>query len=229
MGLMGRILGAGGAAREVGAAVTGVAEVFVGNRAEREAAEAGQLTATLGEYAAEFAGPRTGWFDGFVNGLNRLPRPMLAISTLALFGYAMAARPAFRCECGGWRWCPSRCGGCSARSCRSTSARANCTTDGRASPRPRRRRWRSPRPLAASNWMRHPNWRRRARRARPIRGGRPSLAVRLLADVAEGNAHTGRGHRPQCDPAPKATPVVAVRAADPNFNAAVEEWRRLNG
>ena len=38
MGLMGRILGAGGAATSVGAAVTGVAEVFVGNRAEREAA-----------------------------------------------------------------------------------------------------------------------------------------------------------------------------------------------
>ena len=29
-------------------------------------------------------------FDGFVNGLNRLPRPLLALGTLALFGYAMS-------------------------------------------------------------------------------------------------------------------------------------------
>ena len=39
--------------------------------------------------SAEFAGAGTGWFDRLVNGLNRLPRPMLAFGTLALFGYAM--------------------------------------------------------------------------------------------------------------------------------------------
>jgi hypothetical protein len=42
------------------------------------------------QYGAEFAGPGGGWFDRFVDGLNRLPRPMLALGTLGLFVYAMA-------------------------------------------------------------------------------------------------------------------------------------------
>ena len=33
--------------------------------------------------------PANGWFDQFVNGLNRLPRPTLALSTVWLFGNAM--------------------------------------------------------------------------------------------------------------------------------------------
>ena len=45
--------------------------------------------AALGQLAAEFARPQRGWFDGFVDGLNRLPRPMLALSVLGLFGMAM--------------------------------------------------------------------------------------------------------------------------------------------
>ena len=32
---------------------------------------------------------RSGAFDRFINGLNRLPRPMLALGTLGLFVYAM--------------------------------------------------------------------------------------------------------------------------------------------
>ena len=55
MGLIGTILGAGGAARQVGAAVGGVAEVFVGNRAEREADAAARALATVAEFGAEFA------------------------------------------------------------------------------------------------------------------------------------------------------------------------------
>jgi len=46
--------------------------------------------AALGEYGAEFQSAGDGWFDRFVNGLNRLPRPMLALGTLGLFAYAMA-------------------------------------------------------------------------------------------------------------------------------------------
>jgi hypothetical protein len=83
MGLIGNILGAGTAARRIGEAVGGVAEVFAGNRAARDAAAVGQL-------GAEFAAPGATRFDAFVNGLNRLPRPLLALGTLGLFGYAMA-------------------------------------------------------------------------------------------------------------------------------------------
>ena len=43
MALIGSILGLGRTAEQVGAAVGNVAEVFVGNRAEREAAAAGRL------------------------------------------------------------------------------------------------------------------------------------------------------------------------------------------
>jgi hypothetical protein len=83
MGVIGKILGAGRAAG-------GVAEVFLGNRAEREAM-AGQLaTATVQQFDAEFARSGSSRFDGFVNGLNRLPRPLLALSTIGLFAYAMA-------------------------------------------------------------------------------------------------------------------------------------------
>ena len=41
------------------------------------------------EFGAEFAAPSLGGFDRVVNGLNRLPRPMLAFGTIGLFVYAM--------------------------------------------------------------------------------------------------------------------------------------------
>src|SRR6185503_5880738 len=82
--------GSARAVREVSEAVGGIAEVFVGNRAEREAAAAAGLTASLGQYGAEFTSAGDGPFDRFVNALNRLPRPMLALGTLGLFVYAMA-------------------------------------------------------------------------------------------------------------------------------------------
>jgi len=95
MGLIGTILGAGGAAARVGEAVGGVAEVFVGNRAEREADASSRALATVAEFGAEFARAPAGRWDGFVNGLNRLPRPLLALGTLGLFAYAMAAPAGF--------------------------------------------------------------------------------------------------------------------------------------
>jgi hypothetical protein len=95
MGMIGNILGAGAAARQIGEAVGGVAEVFAGNRAARETAEAAALSGAMTQYGAEFASVGSGWFDRFVNGLNRLPRPMLALGTLALFVYAMVEPAGF--------------------------------------------------------------------------------------------------------------------------------------
>lgn len=95
MGVIGSILSMGSAARGVGETVGSVAEVFVGNEAERDAAAAQVLAGAVGQFSAEFAHPGGGRFDGFVNGLNRLPRPMLALSTLGLFVYAMAAPAGF--------------------------------------------------------------------------------------------------------------------------------------
>lgn len=71
-------------------AVRETVEVF------RENAEAGAQRATqvqmgaLDQFAAEFVVPRRGWFDRFMDGLNRLPRPALALGTLGLFVTAMA-------------------------------------------------------------------------------------------------------------------------------------------
>ncbi len=61
----------------------------------RENAEAGAQRAhavqgqAMAQYGAEFAHPRHGKFDRFMDGLNRLPRPMLALGTLGLFVTAM--------------------------------------------------------------------------------------------------------------------------------------------
>ncbi len=65
------------------------AEVF------RENAEAGAQraqtiqTQAMTQFGAEFGAPRKGWFDRFMDGLNRLPRPALALGTLGLFVSAM--------------------------------------------------------------------------------------------------------------------------------------------
>ena len=69
--------------------VAQTAEVF------RENAEAGAVRAadarasSLAQFAAEFAQPRRGIFDRVVDGLNRLPRPALALGTIWLFISAM--------------------------------------------------------------------------------------------------------------------------------------------
>ena len=47
MGLIGQIFGMGGAAKQIGEAVGGVAEVIVGNRAERDAAAAAQIAGAV--------------------------------------------------------------------------------------------------------------------------------------------------------------------------------------
>ena len=60
----------------------------------RENAEAGaqrdhdRATAALAQFGAEFTGRRS-WFDALVDGVNRLPRPMMALGTIGLFVAAM--------------------------------------------------------------------------------------------------------------------------------------------
>jgi len=90
MGLISRLIGGPSATSALGQAATGVAEVFVPNATKAMQAAQDAYLAALGEHGAEFQYARDGLFDRFVNGLNRLPRPMLALGTLALFIYAMA-------------------------------------------------------------------------------------------------------------------------------------------
>lgn len=89
MGLIGKILGIGNSAEKIGSAVERVVEVFVPNRTKIEDYVYKHRQASLEQLAAEYKLHSNGWFDQFVNGLNRLPRPILALSTVGLFGYAM--------------------------------------------------------------------------------------------------------------------------------------------
>lgn len=88
--LFGAIFGSAGGARALGDGVTKVAEVFRPNATRALELGADAYEAAHASHLAEFQYARPGWFDTFVNGLNRLPRPMLALGTLALFVYAMA-------------------------------------------------------------------------------------------------------------------------------------------
>lgn len=82
-GILGLVFGGG---RNV---VRETVEVFSEN------AEAGAVRAStmqgqaMQQFAAEFTVPRKGWFDRFMDGVNRVPRPALALGTLGLFVSAM--------------------------------------------------------------------------------------------------------------------------------------------
>ncbi len=89
MGVIDRIFGGAAATTALGQAATGVAEVFVPNATKKMQAAQAAYIAALDEHGAEFKYAAPGAFDRFVNGLNRLPRPMLALGTLGLFIYAM--------------------------------------------------------------------------------------------------------------------------------------------
>ncbi|MWD30006.1 carboxylesterase, partial [Aquicoccus sp. SCR17] len=93
MGMIGGVLGGlvealFGGGRNV---LRETAEAFRPN-AEAEARRgAGMQAAALAQFGAEFAGPRKGLFDRAIDGLNRLPRPLMAFGVIGLFVAAMVA------------------------------------------------------------------------------------------------------------------------------------------
>lgn len=95
MGLMGRIIAGGDSMAALGTAAKDVIEVFRPNATREMDLSAQAQSEALQQYSEEFASGGTTWFDRFVNGLNRLPRPMLAFGTLALFTYAMVDPESF--------------------------------------------------------------------------------------------------------------------------------------
>lgn len=106
MGIIARVLGVPGAASEIGAAVTDVAEVFVPNATKKMVLGHKAFAAALAQHGVEFQIPREGWFDRLVNGLNCLPRPALAIGTLGLFVYAMVSPEHFAAQMQGLQLVP---------------------------------------------------------------------------------------------------------------------------
>lgn len=83
-------------AEGIGNAVSAVVGTIWGNKSEKDAAIHKETMAVhdehmavLAQFAAEFAGrPPTTWWDSFVDGLNRLPRPMITFSIIGIFVWA---------------------------------------------------------------------------------------------------------------------------------------------
>lgn len=65
------------------------AGVFAENAEARAGREFDAQGRALAQHGAEFTPQRTGRFDLFMDGLNRLPRPALALGTVGLFAAAM--------------------------------------------------------------------------------------------------------------------------------------------
>ena len=87
MGVIGTLTGAlfGGGTN----VIKETAEVFMENTEAAAERDAAWRAAALSQFATEFARPRKGLFDRVMDGINRLPRPALAIGTLGLFVAAM--------------------------------------------------------------------------------------------------------------------------------------------
>jgi len=96
MGLMDNALGVSRTAEAIGDAASGISEVFVPNATRAMELDAEIHRATMETAAAEFQYATPHWFDRLINGLNRLPRPMLALGTIGLFVFAMVDPVAFR-------------------------------------------------------------------------------------------------------------------------------------
>ena len=89
MGLIRDILGLGRSVKEV-------AEVFVPNKTDAARQQHREHRAALEQFSSEFErGFGGGPFHQFVDALNRLPRPVLALGTVGLFVFAMTDPVAF--------------------------------------------------------------------------------------------------------------------------------------
>ncbi|UWR74843.1 holin family protein [Phaeobacter inhibens] len=75
-----------GGGRNVIAETAGVFRPHAEASAQREAA---YVQSALAQHGAEFSRPAIGRFDRFMDGMNRLPRPLMVIATFALFASAM--------------------------------------------------------------------------------------------------------------------------------------------
>ena len=95
MGMIDRFLGASATITAVGNAAGQISEVFTPNATRRMELDEEAYARAISEHGQEFISAGGTWFDAFVNGLNRLPRPMLTLGTMGLFGYAMVEPASF--------------------------------------------------------------------------------------------------------------------------------------
>lgn len=69
--------------------ITDTAEVFRENSENAGVRAADLQSQVVQQFGAEFATGRQNWFDVLIDGLNRLPRPLMALGTLGLICAAL--------------------------------------------------------------------------------------------------------------------------------------------
>jgi len=106
MSLIAKIFGGSEAVTALGSTAQGVAEVFTPNATRKMELNHEAQQSALSQLETEMKTIRDDWFDSFVNGLNRLPRPLLALGTLGLFVYAMMDPIAFAQRMAGLAYIP---------------------------------------------------------------------------------------------------------------------------
>lgn len=103
--MLGRIAQAliGGGVQAVADAVT----PFTGDRVQEENGRHTEMLARFQQYGAEFADRqnRTAW-DSFIDGLNRLPRPSMALGVIGIFVWASADPAGFAVAAQAWSLIP---------------------------------------------------------------------------------------------------------------------------
>lgn len=95
MGMIDRFLTRSGGIAAAAEAAGNVAEIFTPNATRRMELDEEAYARAITQAQAEFAQVPGNWWDSLMNGLNRLPRPLLTLSTIGLFGYAMVDPPGF--------------------------------------------------------------------------------------------------------------------------------------
>jgi len=95
MGMIDRFIGLSPTVTALSSAASGMAEIFTQNATRRMELDEEAYARAMAQHGQEFLAPSRGWFDGFVNALNRLPRPLLALGTMALFVYSMVEPAGF--------------------------------------------------------------------------------------------------------------------------------------
>lgn len=95
MGMIDRFIGIGPTVTAMGNAAGGMAEIFRENATRRMELDEEAYARAIGQLGLEFQHAPQTWFDGLVNGMNRLPRPGMTIGVLGLFGYAMVEPDGF--------------------------------------------------------------------------------------------------------------------------------------
>ncbi len=89
MGFFSNLFGLGNVAKNIGGAIRENTEVFHVNETEKMHEESERFKSVLSQYGEEFKNEPRSFFGESINGLNRLPRPMMALGTIFLFAFAL--------------------------------------------------------------------------------------------------------------------------------------------